>query len=820
MTTRTTKVERTLRTVIVALTGVLVFLMQIGIGSGFPSSLDAGWGEVLNWGIAHGTQWGKDLVFTYGPLGFLSTNLPFDPAIYWPTLILQCAFAAVVAWLVVANLRRMSWAALLAFLLVTIFLGWGWSSTSPLLIVYPLAMLVLERSSRETGGSRWRNYALVAGLAAFASLPPLIKFSAFPLWLVWLPFGCLVLYRPRAWQFIATFLLTSLVAPLVAWTACGQNLANLPAFVAGSWRVARFYGAAMQDDPKLLITDQVALGTALFGLGCIMLFAWRERQSPHRLAVYGMLAAALALAYRAGALRADGGHLMVLWSMAAWSACLLVGMWLERKNAAAGLRATITAFVLATLALTSPYLSGVFSESTLGTLYSGRYTYNYSIESADLLLHPRNAYDIRLKKWKADRKALALPRIARTVGDGTVDVLMNEQAALLANGLNYHPRPVFQSYSAYSGQLAKRNAEFFTSARAPEWVMLDLYAIGGRYPASDDAKALPRILQDYRPLLSERDFILFHRNRDRSGPLIEGGPGHDIPVDFDKASAVPAPSADAWFATLHVGLTRYGKLQTLLFRPPTLKIAVTLKDGSSHLYTLVPEIARTGFMLSPALASNDAYLDWLRGNDGSEVTSVRLVQQEVLNHHAFWIEGNLHLYPLELPRDYKPTLALYSNTYPGFNEMPASISEATRNYTVDGQPVMFLPAPGSLTFRPPAGTYEISATFGLMPGALGNPTCLAAHPDGIGMSVGIEGASPDPASLRYINPFTDPSHRYQAHYAYRLRVPAGHSVVVSVNNGPPGSNGGCDWSWLRDVRFTPLADAPSTVTTEHHPPQG
>lgn len=818
MTTST--IERTLRTVIVAVTGVLVFLMQIGMGRGFPSSLDAGWGEVLNWGIAHGAQWGKDLVFTYGPLGFLSANLPFDPAIYWPTLILQCVFAVFMAWLVVANLRRMSWAAILAFLLVTIFLGWGWSSTSPLLIVYPLAMLVLERNSRETGGPRWRSCVLIAALAAFASLPPLIKFSAFPLWLVWLPLGCLVLYRPRAWPFVATFLLTSLVAPLVAWMACGQNPANLPAFVAGSWRVARFYGVAMQDDPKLLITDQVALGTALFGLACIALFAWCERRSPRRVAVYGMLAAALALAYRAGDLRADGGHLMVFWSTAAWSACLLVGTWLERKNAAAGLRARIAAFVLAALALTPPCLSGVYGESTLGSLYSGRYTYAYSIESADLLLHPRDAYDMRLKKWKADRKALALPRIARTVGNGTIDVLMNEQAALLANGLNYHPRPVFQSYSAYSGQLAKQNAEFFTSARAPEWIMLDLYAIGGRYPASDDARALPRILQDYRPLLSERDFILFHRSRDRSGPLIGGGPGHDISIDFDKASAVPAPSADAWFATLHVGLTRYGKLQALLFRPPTLKIAVTLKDGSSHIYTLVPEIARTGFMLSPALASDAAYLDWLRGNDGSEVTSVQLVQQQFLRHQAFKIEGGLHLYPLKLPHGYKPTLALYSKAYPGFNEMPASVSEATRNYTVDGQPVMFLPAPGSLTFRPPAGTYEISATFGLMPDALSNPTCLAAHPDGIGMSVGIEGASPDPASLRYINPFADPSHRYQAHYTYRLTVSAGHLVVVSVNSGPPGSNGACDWSWLRDVRFTPLTNTPSTASAERHPPEG
>src|SRR5258707_12718208 len=33
--------------------------------------VDVSWSAVLNWAHAHGSQFGKELVFTYGPLGYL-----------------------------------------------------------------------------------------------------------------------------------------------------------------------------------------------------------------------------------------------------------------------------------------------------------------------------------------------------------------------------------------------------------------------------------------------------------------------------------------------------------------------------------------------------------------------------------------------------------------------------------------------------------------------------------------------------------------------------------------------------------------------------
>ena len=132
--------------------GVLVLLLQIKIGNGFGDSLDAAWGEVLNWGTAHGAQWGRDLVFTYGPLGFVTPDISFDPATYWPTLLLQIGFAAVTALLVAVNLRKLTLASGLAFVLATVVFGWSWSTSSCQIILYPLAAMTLESISRRDDG--------------------------------------------------------------------------------------------------------------------------------------------------------------------------------------------------------------------------------------------------------------------------------------------------------------------------------------------------------------------------------------------------------------------------------------------------------------------------------------------------------------------------------------------------------------------------------------------------------------------------------------------------------------------------------------------
>lgn len=126
---------------------------------------------------------------------------------------------------------------------------------------------------------------------------------------------------------------------------------------------------------------------------------------------------------------------------------------------------------------------------------------------------------------------------------------------------------------------------------------------------------------------------------------------------------------------------------------------------------------------------------------------------------------------------------------------------------VGTQSVLFLPAPGALTFNLPSGTYDVSARFGLMPNALTDPSCLKAHPDGIGIQLSIQGEPADPSAVVYLDPYKDPQHRYAADFSHRLKIAAGQRMTVSLTNGPPGSSGACDWSWIRNLQFNREAAA-------------
>ena len=117
------------------------------------------------------------------------------------------------------------------------------------------------------------------------------------------------------------------------------------------------------------------------------------------------------------------------------------------------------------------------------------------------LFHRKSFVIQRKEEWLAFEKSVVLPRIKAAVGEDPVDLLMTDQGIVLAMGLHYDPRPVFQSYSAYTPELARRNEAHFANANAPRFVILKMQPIDGRLPMQEDGLALTMLLRRYRPLI-------------------------------------------------------------------------------------------------------------------------------------------------------------------------------------------------------------------------------------------------------------------------------------------------------------------------------
>jgi hypothetical protein len=135
-----------------------------------------------------------------------------------------------------------------------------------------------------------------------------------------------------------------------------------------------------------------------------------------------------------------------------------------------------------------------------------------------------------------------------------------------------------------------------------------------------------------RPLTNPRPNCATRLNipyRNTTSNLPEHGQNPLQPLSFDAAQQVPktgrkitAPlwctlprsevvlreTSEALFAEIDVQPSFLGKLLTILYKPPELRISVSIADGRNKEYRFVPGMARAGLFLSPLIEDTIDFL--------------------------------------------------------------------------------------------------------------------------------------------------------------------------------------------------------------------
>ncbi len=199
----------------------------------------------------------------------------------------------------------------------------------------------------------------------------------------------------------------------------------------------------------------------------------------------------------------------------------------------------------------------------------------------------------------------ALPKICSIVGDRPVDLLTYSQGVLFLNHLNYHPRPIFQSYSAYTPDSMEVNADYYRGERAPDFVLCRLEPIDNRFPAMEDCAALLEILRRYRFVAREKGLLLLERRDDKPPRAADPPLLLQKDITFDEVIRLDEFGASAKLLSIHVTDTFRGRLTKALFRSAHLSLNVTTTDGEKHSFRLIPSMAETSFLVDPLLRNHD-----------------------------------------------------------------------------------------------------------------------------------------------------------------------------------------------------------------------
>ncbi len=195
---------------------------------------------------------------------------------------------------------------------------------------------------------------------------------------------------------------------------------------------------------------------------------------------------------------------------------------------------------------------------------------------------------------------------------------------LARQNVEFHPRPVMQSYAAYSPWLAEQNALHYRSDQAPEQVLFRVDPLNHQFPTLADGMLWRELLERYEIAADLGENFLLHRlSKPRVVRVAKSGT-----LSGGWNQWISLPEADNGLIWCRVKLSQWlgGKLASIAYKQPSVWLEVEWKDARRQTFRFIPAAGQSGFLLSPVVLTKDDFAAILNGEKtpaGSEVRAIR-----------------------------------------------------------------------------------------------------------------------------------------------------------------------------------------------------
>ena len=305
---------------------------------------------------------------------------------------------------------------------------------------------------------------------------------------------------------------------------------------------------------------------------------------------------------------------------------------------------------------------------------------------------------------------------------GSVDAYSWTQRAIFANGLEYRPRPVVQSYLAYSTELGRINADFLRGPRALDNILFEVQSIDGHLPSEEDALSWPELLTRYDPIDASQSLLLLTR-----APTPRDY--HFVPIEqrsvlLTQWIDVP-PSTDPIWASIDIHSTLTGKIIELLYKPTPLTMQLKLRNGLRGEFRLLPAATSGGFLLSPVVNDRTSFAllnskSWASELADSMVSQMRIVADTSsglsdLYTSAYQITFSSLTFP-HSDLSWVPGVAEYL----GFRTFLTHLHVVHADfgikleYSDSGQAMLLTPGKTGVVFPATSGAHGMTLSFGIV----------------------------------------------------------------------------------------------------------
>ena len=561
--------------------GILLAIYTWAPGPALPQvGLDASWQLGIEVATERGLDFGQQIIWTHGPLGFLQVPILANGEL----------------WMLAEEYTAMLHIAL------CISLVWVARRSLIGLVVLPVAVVAILAGLVEVAVV----LAAIWGAAALAEKPPPVArilvlyigpvFAAVEILgkanrgaaVLGILAVCVLAMENRR-RNAAIFAGIFVAAFAFFWAITGQSFGTILDYFSNQLQIVSGFGES-QPIEELSVHWQKPV--ALLAIGATLLLAARaevgEGGRARRWGTVAIMAIFAFTTFKQGFVRHDVPHGMVFFTTFACGLYALV--WRVRQDAiAAGTAALIATAALACLPANAIDLGPATHLSSLKNqahaFVSSSYR-NAEVERARSLLV--GYYDV-------DPESLQL------IGNRRVHIDPWENAVAWAYRLNWDPLPVFQDQQAYTEQLQDKNLTALESSDGPERILrannaiidplFPTGAIDGDLGSFDPPRASIAMLCNFEAIHTTERWQVLARIGNRCGPE---RPVETIETRFGEPVQVPeAPPNQLLVAHIHgAEVGGFEKLRSFLYKPYARVIVV---DGVFH--GLNPGTAASGLLL-------------------------------------------------------------------------------------------------------------------------------------------------------------------------------------------------------------------------------
>ena len=181
-----------------------------------------------------------------------------------------------------------------------------------------------------------------------------------------------------------------------------------------------------------------------------------------------------------------------------------------------------------------------------------------------------------------------------------------------AYDLKWSPRPIFQSYSAYTQYLDKKNSRHFIGNNAPDVILYTGKSIDGRYPIFEEPSTFRNILLNYKYQNNSGTWIILSHSKDTD---LSNRTEYLGTTEAKIGEIAEVPNYNGYiFGYFTFDYNLFGKVVKMIYKPPPAKIKFVLKDGEiTQEFRFIPGTAKNGLFLSQYADNNEEISSLLRG---------------------------------------------------------------------------------------------------------------------------------------------------------------------------------------------------------------